>query len=628
MVGCSWRPQPPADFIDDTTPMTNRMWKKSAATSCGAQQTQNPLMVLGGDHSNGFLPELAGEGHERISPQNDNDASIRTGSALRVLGGTLVMAGLTVGLGSAHAADPINPSRTADVAASTEPGAIGNVRLPQFGPRPDKVSAFLQPLEIRGPVGLELAVETADGWSPPQRLPARVGLIPGRSYRLRLSGLPGRPADELYPSVLVLAALVAPPGQRWRFPIELLIDPDDLDEAAAGSHVKRAVYVSHEPEAADVLASRWFDVRPGDDCLEVARTLGDPITLLTLGNRTPLASSSTRLHSLAGGNSCEEWPVLLPVGHQQAIVPPPICDGGDWFERARPEGRFDIAGLSAGDTVARYRPDADTPVTVATITSKTKLVVANCECVYSPRFGSVRQIVRLVEETLPLGPGGLTTDTSLANERSLQPVTAAGQQVAVRAARKARMGLAVEERSGPLGVDAAALPKESLGELRPAERAGELQPESAGRRERLAETVGLDVPIAWTRLTAANALLNERAATVVSAGQGTATLRVESPGRAELTLCKRAGSDAVRIGEELDFTIAFLNSGDVPLTDIVVIDVLPERLELIPSSPAASLPAEIDAEAATTGGLRLSWRLLEPLPVGAGGFVRFRTIVR
>jgi uncharacterized repeat protein (TIGR01451 family) len=103
---------------------------------------------------------------------------------------------------------------------------------------------------------------------------------------------------------------------------------------------------------------------------------------------------------------------------------------------------------------------------------------------------------------------------------------------------------------------------------------------------------------------------------------------VESPGRAELTLCKRAGSDAVRIGEELDFTIAFLTSGDVPLTDIVVIDVLPERLELIPSSPAASLPAEIDAEAATTGGLRLSWRLLEPLPVGAGGFVRFRTIVR
>ena len=84
----------------------------------------------------------------------------------------------------------------------------------------------------------------------------------------------------------------------------------------------------------------------------------------------------------------------------------------------------------------------------------------------------------------------------------------------------------------------------------------------------------------------------------------------------------------VRVGEELDFTIAFLNSGDVPLTDIVVVDVIPDRLKLIPASPAASLPAEIEVKAASTGGLRLSWRLLEPLPIGAGGFVRFRTIVR
>ena len=610
------------------SPMTKRPWKTSAVTPCGAQQPRRSQATLGGDQANCFSPALAGKGHQGIYLRHNTDTSIRTGSALRFLGGTLVMAGLTVGLGSAHAADPTNPSRTADVAASTGPGAIGNVRLPQFGPRPEEVSVFLQPLEIRGPQGLELAVETGDGWSPPQQLPARVGLIPGRNYRLRLSGLPGRPTDELYPSVQVLSALAAPPGQRWRFPIELVIDRDDLDEAAAGSHVKRAVYVSHEPEAADVLASRWFDVRPGDDCLEVARTLGDPITLMTLGNRTPVASSPGRLHASAGGNSCEKWPVLFPVGHQPAIVPPPICDGGDWLERARPEGRLDIVGLTAGDTVARYRPAADGPVTAATIASETKLAVANCECVYSPRFGSVRQVVRLFEERLPLGPGGLTTDTSLANERSLQPVTAAGQRVALQAARRARMGLAVEERSGPLGVDTAALPEESLGELRPAERAGELQPESADRRERLAEAIGLDVPIAWTRLTAANAMINERAATVVSAGQGTATLRVESPGRAELTLCKRAGSDAVRVGEELDFTIAFLNSGDVPLTDIVVVDVIPDRLKLIPASPAASLPAEIEVEAASTGGLRLSWRLLEPLPIGAGGFVRFRTIVR
>jgi uncharacterized repeat protein (TIGR01451 family) len=117
-------------------------------------------------------------------------------------------------------------------------------------------------------------------------------------------------------------------------------------------------------------------------------------------------------------------------------------------------------------------------------------------------------------------------------------------------------------------------------------------------------------------------------ADVVSASQGTATLRVESPGRAELTLCKRAGNDSARVGEELDFTIAFLNSGDVPLTDVVIVDTLPGRLELIADSPAASLPAEISLSTADDGSRVISWKLQDTLEAGKSGFVRLRTVVR
>ena len=76
--------------------------------------------------------------------------------------------------------------------------------------------------------------------------------------------------------------------------------------------------------------------------------------------------------------------------------------------------------------------------------------------------------------------------------------------------------------------------------------------------------VGFDVPVAWTCIKAANVLLRDQAAQVVAADRGTATLRFEEPGRAELTLCKRAGTDTARQGEELDFTIYMLNSGDRP----------------------------------------------------------------
>jgi uncharacterized repeat protein (TIGR01451 family) len=136
------------------------------------------------------------------------------------------------------------------------------------------------------------------------------------------------------------------------------------------------------------------------------------------------------------------------------------------------------------------------------------------------------------------------------------------------------------------------------------------------------------VPLAWTCVKGAQVLVGDQAAEVVASDQGTATLRLEEPGRAELTLCKRAGSDTARVGEELDFTIFLLNSGDRPLADIVLVDALPKRLALVPQSAASSLPADISTGAGDDGSVVVKWRLTGSLAPGAGGFVRFRTIVR
>ena len=124
--------------------------------------------------------------------------------------------------------------------------------------------------------------------SQSEALPLRIGLIPGRAYRLRVTGVTHRPSDELYPSLRILSPLVTPRGQKWRFPIEVVIDEDDLNEAFSGNHVQRVVYVSNEPEASDVLADRWFDIQPGNSCLAVASTLGAPVAELRIGNRLPL----------------------------------------------------------------------------------------------------------------------------------------------------------------------------------------------------------------------------------------------------------------------------------------------------------------------------------------------------
>jgi uncharacterized repeat protein (TIGR01451 family) len=114
----------------------------------------------------------------------------------------------------------------------------------------------------------------------------------------------------------------------------------------------------------------------------------------------------------------------------------------------------------------------------------------------------------------------------------------------------------------------------------------------------------------------------------VAADRGTATLRLESPGRAELTLCKRAGTDTARVGEELDFMIYLYNSGDRALTDIVLVDALPGRLEFVPGSAAANQPAEFVTDKGDDGSVVLKWQFQHTFKPGEGGFVRFRTVVR
>ena len=334
-----------------------------------------------------------------------------------------------------------------------------------------------------------------------------------------------------------------------------------------------------------------------------------------------------------GGAACPSGdcgPRCPPTGCLTCEPPPPpvvgpylVCDGGDACRPARAVGDDRLANLTAGDTVARFRPADEMPDSV-----DVRLVASNCACVFAPRFGAVREVTRPFEGARPEGPRGLALDAGVELEETLQPVCGKTQSVALEAARKALPGVAVHERLGPLAVDQGDMPREDDGLQGPIERVAEQTPELARLRQRPLVQVGFDVPIAWTCIKAANVVLNDQAAAVVAVDRGTATLRFEEPGRAELTLCKRAGSDTARGGEELDFTIFMLNSGDRPLTGVVLADALPARLDYVPDSAAASVPADFVTETGDDGAVVLTWRLEGTLQPGESGFVRFRTVVK
>jgi uncharacterized repeat protein (TIGR01451 family) len=334
------------------------------------------------------------------------------------------------------------------------------------------------------------------------------------------------------------------------------------------------------------------------------------------------------------GGTCEP-PAACERGCPPAVCltceppPPPVvgpylvCDGGDHQRPAIAIGPDRLGHLTAGDTVARYHAADEMPDSECA-----RLVTSNCACVFAPRFGAVREVTRPLEGSQPAGPRGYAADTSVELEERREPVCGKVQTVALEAAKKSLPGIAVQDRLGPLAVDQGDIPNEDDGVVGPVEDIAAQTPELERQRQRPLVKVGFDVPIAWTCIKAANVLLGDQSAQVVAVDRGTATLRFEEPGRAELTLCKRAGTDTARSGEELDFTIVMLNSGDRPLSGVVLADALPTRLDYVPQSAAASVEADFATETGDDGSTVLTWRLKETLRPGESGFVRFRTIVK
>jgi uncharacterized repeat protein (TIGR01451 family) len=310
-------------------------------------------------------------------------------------------------------------------------------------------------------------------------------------------------------------------------------------------------------------------------------------------------------------------PPLVPT-----VAPCLVCDGGDHGAPAKAVGSTGFDNLTAGDTVARYRA-AD-----AADHEEACLTTSDCACVYAPRFASVRELIRPHEDATPVGPKGLAGDALVEAQVDTLPVLGRTLLLGPELARRTQPLLAVEERLPALAVDQGDLPDESVNLENPVERIADATPVPATLVQTPRIKVGFDVPYAWTCVTAAQVTVNGQSAEVIAADQGTATLRIEEPGRCELTLCKRAGSDTARQGEELDFTIFLMNSGDRPLDDIVLVDALPKRLQLIPGSPASSLPAAISTGEGDDGSVVVTWRIEQALRPGEGGFVRFRTIVR
>jgi len=131
----------------------------------------------------------------------------------------------------------------------------------------------------------------AGDFDAPQATPLRIGLLIAPVYRLKVSNLPGREGEEVFPTIELIDRLYPPRGQERRFPVPIELTEEDLQLALDGKYITRVIYLEDPatalPVAQQADQQEWFDAGPGVNPVQEADRWGRPLAIVRMGGRVP-----------------------------------------------------------------------------------------------------------------------------------------------------------------------------------------------------------------------------------------------------------------------------------------------------------------------------------------------------
>ncbi len=534
-------------------------------------------------------------------------------------------------------------------------------------------------VEVLNPAPVPIAINVADGANT-----VTVGLRVGSIYWLRLSNLPGNPDAVLYPTLEMTGHLHVPntidPG---RFPVRVVFRFEDLTNALLRGRMTTQVVYLEDPEQAIPISFPkdelpWVDLAANEDPIKVAAALGRVMAIARIGGRTPTAEelavppgTSNLLRGPCpfastgnGGTRCG-----VPLGPVHGCAPPPnrlwiprdefLCDGGDHNKAMHFGGDGSLAGIDPRDAAIQFsRPSIDQLVPElekikerfdrGEITSETfqiesnrlqrsavvggrpRVLPTNVVCIYAPRFATVRagigpnealaitplqgaeRVERQVQSTARLDPIRLTQNVPPGINRSRVRASAAVARVALKAAHEVRVLQGTDIVQIPGGTENVQGPQTRMrvqgpGKLRTAE--GAVAIESM-------EGVVVQARPAGPGQTLMSWKPQETAGTEVPPNQ---------PG---LAVLKRASESVAEPGQKITFSIQYRNMGNVPLSDVSIIDSLLPRFAYVLGTAQGPKGAVFTATENRAGGMELRWDLPGLVDPGAEGWVSFEVEVR
>ncbi|HEV7999709.1 MAG TPA: DUF11 domain-containing protein [Planctomycetaceae bacterium] len=507
--------------------------------------------------------------------------------------------------------------------------------------------------------------------------PAQFSIGVGCVYRLKIAGMPDFPGVELYPTIEIFDRLHPPAGREYEFPVPIAFTEDDIAKAMDGRMVTKVVYLE-QPQFAvtgDLTAALLNRQMPPDRNLLIeADRLGRPMILVRLGGRTPdeghpeegffmppaplnieqhvprnsgadvgravLIDKATTFTPSVPRSETDEA-IAIRLAQRRGLVRPTrprafaslepalppweiypdeyLLDGGD---RDLPvhETPSHREGLDSEDAIAEYVDN----------TGHAHIVPTNRVAIYSPRFGNVGTATGL--------ESGITVTTLVSavdNRRGegLRNRTAVSdheQRMPLESMRVRSRADGFENQQREAASHQATVLSENF------DLAGTIEDVQNLKAPEMRQKLGAKIAkmrqagIAWTRdefpIIRASIAGAQQVTVKFVASEIVGVEDRRKPGRIEIV--KLADRQTAVPGETVTFRIEYENTGDLPLTEVNIVDNLTPRLDYIAESGKSSRPAVFGSTDNGEGSLILSWKLNEPLPGKSRGWVTFKAHVR
>jgi uncharacterized repeat protein (TIGR01451 family) len=252
-------------------------------------------------------------------------------------------------------------------------------------------------------------------------------------------------------------------------------------------------------------------------------------------------------------------------------------------------------------------------------------------CIYSPRFGAVRQVVGLKQNRQQKHLVGVHLPTKLVQHEERQSAESHLQRTQARRGIRSEQLTEYRSRKGDGQTSSAVHAEGYYNEgFKAHAQLAALGSGVFDEAEMPWLAHGNQAAVAWSHDLGVQVILDLQAATAEVATESAAVTYTfkEPPGAPKLRIIKVASTQFAEPGETVNFTLRFDNVGNQLIGNVTIIDNLTTRLEYVPDSAQSSVPSQFGTQVNEGESLVLRWEITDPIEPGDGGVISFTCRVR